>query len=127
MCVKSIFNLLSGLPQIPPNITAVTPLNDTSFTVNWTIPDPSYNYTVMWTNLYSGVVDSVTVLEDTNSYAVTGLNEYDNYNVSIAVVGLCGMMTSNPITVYGMYLHKCMYAIQVRYGVLAYQRIILFA
>ena len=117
MCVKSIFNLLSGLPQIPPNITAVTPLNDTSFTVNWTLPDPSYNYTVMWTNLYSGVVDSVTVLEDTNSYTITGLNDTDNYNVSVAAVGLCGMMTSNPITVYGMYLHiKYMYAIQVRYG-----------
>ena len=59
------------------------------------------------------MVDRVTVLEGTNSYTVIGLSEYDNYNVSVAVTGLCGMKTSNPITVYGMYLHKCMYAMQV--------------
>ena len=116
MCVKSIFNLLSGLPQIQPNIIAVTPLNDTSFTVNWTIPDPSYNYIVMWTNLYTGMVDNFTVSENTNSYTVMGLSEYDNYNVSVAIVGLCGMKTNNPITVYGTHLHKRMYAAQVCYG-----------
>ena len=93
--------LLSGLPSSPPNITAVAPLSNTSFTVNWTIPDPSYNYTVIWTNLNTSVVDNFTVSGNTNSYTVTGLSEYDNYNVSVAIVGLCGMMTSGSITVYG--------------------------
>ena len=98
----------------PPNITAVTPLNDTSFTVNWTIPDPNHKHIVIWT---SDVMDNFTVSENTNSYTVIGLSEYDNYNVSVAVVGLCGMKTSNSITVYGMHLHKCMYATQVHnYG-----------
>ena len=79
-------------------------MNDTSFTVNWTILDPGYSYTVIWTNLYTGVVNNFTVLENTNSYTVTGLSDTDNYNVSVAIVGLCGMMTSDPITVYGMYI-----------------------
>jgi len=91
-----------------------TPLNDASFTVNWTILDHSYNYTVIWTNLNTGVVDNFTVPRNASTYTVIGLSEYyDNYNVSVAVVGLCGMKTSNPITVYGTHLHKCMYATQV--------------
>ena len=55
VCSEVFCNSLSGLPSSPPSITAVTPLNDTSFTVNWTTPDPSYSYTVIWTNLYTGL------------------------------------------------------------------------
>ena len=111
VCSEVFCNSLSGLPSSPSSITAVTPLNDTSFTVNWTTPDPSYNYTVIWTNLYTGVVNNFTVLyisENTNSYTVTGLSDTDNYNVSVAIVGLCEVMISDPITIYGMYIH--MYA-----------------
>ena len=46
-------------------------------------------------------MDSSTVPEDTNSYTVTGLSDNDNYNVSITAVGVCGMIVSDPITVYG--------------------------
>ena len=90
-----------GLPSSAPIITAVTPLSDTSFTVNWTISDPNYSYTVIWTNINTGVVDNITVPKNTNSYTVKGLSVNDNYNVSVAIVGVCGMMTSDPITVYG--------------------------
>ena len=79
----------------------VTPLSNTSFIVNWIISDPSYNYTVTWTNLNTGVMDSYTVSENTNSYNVTGLSDNDNYNVTITAVGVCGMITSDPVTVYG--------------------------
>ena len=95
-----------GLPSSPPQVTAVTPLSDTSFTVNWTISDPSYSYTVIWTNLYTGVMNSSTVPENTNNYTVTGLSDNDNYNVSITAVGVCGMITSDPITVYGKIIHS---------------------
>ena len=88
------------MPSSAPIIT-VTPLSNTSFTVNWTISDPNYSYTVIWTNTNTGVVDNITVPENTNSYTVTGLSVNDNYNVSVAIVGVCGMMTSDPITVYG--------------------------
>ena len=88
-------------------------MNDTSFAVNWTISDPSYNYAVIWTNLNTAVVANATVSENTNSYTLTGLSEYNNYNVRVAVVGLCGMKTSNPITVYGTHLHKCTHVTQV--------------
>ena len=88
------------MPSSAPTIT-VTSLSDTSFTVNWTISDPNYSYTVIWTNINTGVVNSITVPENTNSYTVTGLSVNDNYNVSVAIVGVCGMMTSDPITVYG--------------------------
>ena len=94
--------MLSGLPSRPPIITA-TPLSNTSFTVNWSISDPSYNYTVIWINLNTGVVHS-NKLENTNSYTITGLNDTDNYNVSVTAVGECGMMTGDLITVYGMYI-----------------------
>ena len=79
----------------------VKTLNNASFTVNWTISDPNYSYTVIWTNLNTGVMDSFTVPENTNSYTVTGLSDNDNYNVSVAIVGVCGMITSDPIIVYG--------------------------
>ena len=88
------------MPSSASTIT-VTPLSDISFTVNWTISNPNYSYTVIWTNINTGVVDNITVPENTNSYTVTGLSVNDNYNVSVAIVGVCGMMTSDPITVYG--------------------------
>ena len=46
-------------------------------------------------------MDSYTVAENTNSYNVTGLSDNDNYNVTITAVGVCGMIISDPITVYG--------------------------
>ena len=42
-----------------------------------------------------------TVAENTNSYSVTGLSDSDNYNVTITAVGVCGMIASDPVTVYG--------------------------
>ena len=94
----------SELASKPTNIT-VTALNDRSFTVNWTISDPKYSYTVIWTNLNTSVMDSFTVPENTNSYTVTGLSDNDNYNVSIATMDMCGMtITSDPITVCGEYI-----------------------
>ena len=96
------YNLVRiGLPSSAPIVTSVTPFSSTSFTVNWTISYPNYSYTVIWTNINTGVVDSIGVPENTNSYTVTGLSVNDNYNVSVAIVGVCGMMTSDPITVYG--------------------------
>ena len=90
-------------------MTSVTPLSNTSFTVNWTISDPNYSYTVIWTNLNTGVMDSFTVPENTNSYTVTGLSDNDNYNVSVTAVGVCGMITSDSITVYGKSIHTVWY------------------
>ena len=81
--------------------------------------DPSYNYTVIWTNLSTGVMDSSTVPEDTNSYTVTGLSDNDNYNVSITAVGVCGMITSDPITVYGKNIHICTYVAMCLHNFLA--------
>ena len=90
--------LHSGLPA---NITVSSLING-SFTIKWTISDPSYNYTVIWTNLNTGVMDSFTAPQKTNTYTVTGLSDNDNYAVSIATVDVCGMMiTSDPITICG--------------------------
>ena len=88
-------------PMTAPTITGTTPLSSTSFTVSWTITDPNHNYIITWTNLRTGMMDSMTVPENTNSYTVTGLNGIDNYNVSVTANNLCGMMMSDPITVYG--------------------------
>ena len=91
-----------------PTITGITPLSGTSLTVSWTITDPDHNYIVTWTNLRTGVVDCVTVPENTNSYTVTRLNGFDNYNVSVTANNSCGMMMSDPITVYGKNVcHPC--------------------
>ena len=100
-----------GLPSNPPNITSVSPLSDSSFTVNWTISDPNYSYTVIWTNLNTSVVNSFTVSENTNSYTVTGLSDTDSYIVSVTAVNMCGNITSDPITVTGEYVrtYVCMY------------------
>ena len=88
-------------PMTAPTITGTTPLSSRSFTVSWTINNPNYNYIVTWTNLHTGVMNSATVAENTNSHTVTGLNGVDNYNVSVATNNSCGMMESDPITVYG--------------------------
>ena len=82
-------------------------MSNTSFTVSWTITDPDQNYIVTLTNLSTGVMDNYTVSEST--YTVTGLSDNDNYNVSITAVGVCGMITSDPITVYGKIMHVCLY------------------
>ena len=75
-----------------------------SCTVNWTSSVPNYNYTVIWTNLHTGVMYNRTVPGNTNSYTVTGLSGDANYNVSVAAVNKCGMIaTSDPVTVYGEY------------------------
>ena len=94
-----------------PYITGTSPLNSTSFTVNWTTSDPSYNinYTVIWTNLNTSVVDSFTVPENTSSYTVTGLNGIHNYNVSVrANNNTGGTNTSDSVTVYGKNLVECL-------------------
>ena len=62
-------------------------------------------------------MDSYTVAENTNSYNVTGLSDIDNYNVTITAVGVCGMITSDPVTIYGeyasMYIHVRTYMYNV--------------
>ena len=88
-------------PITEPAINTPTPLSSRSFTVSWTITDPDHNYIVTWTNLRTGMMSSVTVPENTNSYMVAGLNGVDNYNVSVTANNSCGMMMSDPITVYG--------------------------
>ena len=88
-------------PMTAPTITGMTSLSSTSFTVSWTITNPDHNYIVTWTNLHTGMMSSVTVPEITNGYMVTGLNGVDNYNVSVTANNSCGMMMSDPATVYG--------------------------
>ena len=96
-----MYLLAAAPPMTAPTITA-TPMNSTSFTVSWTIIDPNHNYIIIWTNLRTGMMEgSMTVLENTNSYTVTRLNGVDNYNVSVTANNSCGMMMSDPITVYG--------------------------
>ena len=88
-------------PMTAPSITGIKPLSNTSFNVSWTITDPDHNYIVTWTNLHTGIMTSVTVPGNTNSYMVTGLDGIDNYNVSVTANNSCGVMISDPITVYG--------------------------
>ena len=82
-----------------PTVT-VTPLSSTSFIVSWIITDP-HNYIITWTNLRTGMMDNMTVAENTNCYTVTELSGMDNYNVTVTASNSCGMMMSDPITVYG--------------------------
>jgi len=104
---------VAGLPSGSLDITVI-PLSNTSFIVYWIAETSdsnySYSYTVTWTNLHTGVMNSFTVPENTNSYTVTGLSDNANYNVNITTVGVCGMITSDSITVYGkfvsMYIHS---------------------
>ena len=86
-----------GLPSRPP-IHTVTPLSNGSFFVNWTISNPDYNHTVIWTNLNTSVMSNYTVQRNKNSYIIKELSANMNYNVSVAAIGVCGMMTSDPIT-----------------------------
>ena len=90
------------LPSNPTNIT-VSSLIDGSFAVNWTITDPSYSYTMIWTNLHTSVINSFTAPLNTNYYIIiTGLSDNVNYAVSIATVDMCGVIiTSDPITICG--------------------------
>ena len=98
----------SGLPSSPPNVTAVTPLSNMSFTINWTMSDPIYNYTVIWTNMNTNEMNSTTVPENTNSYNVTGLSDNSiNYIVHVAAVNMCGNKPSNSVTVNSEF--ACMY------------------
>ena len=93
--------LSTAAPMTAPNITGTTPLSSTSFIVNWTITDPDHNYIVTWTNLHTCVIDNMTVPENTSSHMVTGLDGVSNYNVSVTANNSCGMMMSEPVTVYG--------------------------
>ena len=91
-----------GLPSSTPDDIVITPFSNRSFAVKWAISYPEYSYIVTWTNLYTGVMDS-SVPRNTNSYIVTGLSDDVNYNMTIITVGVCGMKTNDPITVYGEY------------------------
>ena len=91
---------ITAPPMTAPTVT-VTPMSSTSFTVSWTITNPDYNYIITWTNLGTGIKSNVTVAENTNSYTVTGLSGMDNYNVTVTANNSCGMMISDPNTVYG--------------------------
>ena len=84
-----------------PVITRAKPVNTKSFNVSWKITEPSHRYMITWTNLRTDIKSNVTVTENTNSYIVTGLNGIDNYNVTVTANNSCGMMMSDPITVYG--------------------------
>ena len=101
MYCKSVFLNLLELDDIEMAIISTKSLNSSSFTVNWTSSVLNNNYTVIWTNLHTGVMYNRTVLGNTNSYTVTELSSGVNYNVSIAAVNMCGMMISDPVTVYG--------------------------
>ena len=87
-----------GLPFSSPIVHMVTPLSNGSIFVNWTISNPDYNHTVIWTNLNTSVMSNYTVPRNTNSYIITALIVNAYYNVSVAAIGVCGMMTSDPIT-----------------------------
>ena len=99
--------------------------------ITWNMSDTNYNYTVIWTNLNTGVmydctvqdngnncnvadlnvdasVMNCTVQHNENSCNVRGLSDDANYNVSVAAVNVCGSSTSDPITVYGKYLNALM-------------------
>ena len=86
-----------------PNLTEPTNLMNTSFTITWTITNPNNirSYKITWTNLHNSDVDNVEVQGNTTSYTVTGLNGVDNYNVSVAAENKCGIMESDPMTIYG--------------------------
>ena len=87
------------MPSNPTNIT-VSSLIIGSITVSWTMSDPSYSYTVIWTNLKTGVMESFIIPQSTSNYTVKGLSDNDNYAVSIATVDVCGMMiTSDSIAI----------------------------
>ena len=95
---------MTAPPMTAPTITGTTPLNK-SFNISW-ITDPDYIYIVTWTNLCTGVVEgNRTVTGNFSSFRVAGLSGVDDYNVSVTANNSCGMMMSDPITVYGKKLY----------------------
>jgi len=96
-----------------PVITRTEPLDTKLFTVNWEVTDHSHKYIVMWTNLHSGISSHVTVAENTSSYTVTGLSGIDNYNVTVAASNSCGVMMSDPVTVYGKSVDIRKYSLRI--------------
>ena len=84
-----------------PEITAVIPLNSTSFVVNWTITDPNNKIMVIWSNLRTGMMRYITAAENTNCFTVTGLNSDDNYKVGVIVPNVREIMKGNFVTVNG--------------------------
>ena len=84
-----------------PEITAVMPLNSTSFVVNWTITDPNNKIMVIWSNLRTGMMRYITAPENTNCFTVTGLNSDDNYKVGVIVPNVREIMKGNFVTVNG--------------------------
>ena len=96
-----------------PVITRTIPVDTKSFTVNWKVTDPSHKYIVTWTNLHSGIKSNVTVAENTSSYTVTGLSGIDNYDVTVAASNSCGVMMSDPVTVYGKSVDMHKYSLRI--------------
>ena len=90
-------------PTTAPTLTRATDLQRNSCTIKWTITNPHYihSYIITWSNLHNGDIDKIEVQGNTTNYNVTGLNGVDNYNVSVTAKNPCGMMESDPITVYG--------------------------
>ena len=113
------FTYFTAPPIAAPTIT-ITPLSSTSFNVSWTITDPDHNYIITWTNLRTGKMDYVTIAENTNSYTVPGLSGIDNYNVTVTANNSCGMMMSDPITVYGRNIIIRMWYIRIYVHVITY-------
>ena len=100
------YTVSTAPPMTPPTITGITPLSSTSFIISWTITDPDHNYIVTWINLRTGMMYSITVPENTNSFMMTALNGVDNYNVIVITNNSCGTKRSDPFTIYGKYNAK---------------------
>ena len=90
-------------PATAPTLAEPSNLMNISFTINWTITNSNniHSYIITWSNLHSGDMDNIEVQGNIYSYEVTGLNGVNNYNVSVTAKNKCGMMESDPITVYG--------------------------
>ena len=86
-------------PMTAPNITGITSLNDTLFTVSWTITNPDHNYILTLTNLSTNETSNMTVSDNNGIIDAPGIN---NYTVSVTAINSCGMMRSEPVCVYGM-------------------------
>ena len=126
MCIFIYLSIES--PSSSPQGISVTPLSSISFMITWNMSDSNYDYTVIWTNLNTGVIYSCTIQNNGNgcvatdlsvmysctvqnnevSCNVTDLSVDANYNVSVAAMNICGNKTSDPITVYGKYLDVLM-------------------
>ena len=94
----------AALPLSKPNVRII--LDNTSFTVMWTVPDPNYNYTVIVTNLNTNMtINSNTTGSMVPSYSVPILDPTVNFNASVATVNMCGENRSDPITVFSKSVH----------------------